>query len=308
MTLAVIVPTFRRPVALARCLASIAAQQLAPDEVVVVTRADDPEVARIATSALPACTIVEIAAPGVLAAMAAGVRASSASIVCFTDDDAVAPPQWTARIAAVFASDPAIGGVGGRDVVIDPDGAPRTAPPARRVGTLSWYGRHTGGHHRGVGPPRDVAFLKGVNAAYRRVALALPTGLRGSGAQAHFEIAVGRYVTSHGYRLVYDPSIAVEHHPGVRQGADQRERPDPSAVRDSAYNLTVSLGRSRGLARVPYALVLGDRGVPGAARGLAAAATADRATAARVWPSLCGTVAAAATLLRGGGLCYDTFC
>lgn len=306
-SVAVVVPTFRRPDALAACLEALRVQHRAPDEVVVVTRTDDPDAPVIAAAAGLLCTVLELDEPGVLAAMVAGVRATTAGVICFTDDDAVVPATWVAQIAAALEEHPLVGGIGGRDVIIDAGGVPRTEPLTTDVGRVTWFGRHVGNHHIGTGEPRDVGFLKGVNSGYRREALGLPRGLRGTGAQAHFEIAVGRFARSRGWRLVYDPALAVEHHPAARQGADQRDEPTRRAVADAAYNLVVAMGGVRGACRFPYAIALGDRGAPGLLRAAVAAAQGDHATVARLSPSLRGTTDAAAALLGGRGVTYETF-
>lgn len=242
---------------------------------------------------------------GVLAAMAAGARATGCDVVCFTDDDAVPPPDWLERLAAVLEGSELVGGAGGRDVIVadgEPDG-----PLTPDVGRVAWYGRHVGGHHLGEGPPRDVAFLKGVNAAYRRGALAIPRGLRGTGAQAHLEVAIGRHVRSLGYRLVYDPAITVAHHPAARHGDDQRGGPSRQAVFDASYNLVVAIGGVTGLARVAYATLVGDRGAPGLGRWAVAVLRSDRETARRLVPSVRGSLAGGLALARGRGVTYETF-
>ena len=291
---------------LSRCLAALGCQHLSFDEIVVATRLDDPGSAAAARASPTPCTVLELDAPGVLAAMVAGTRATSSEIVCFTDDDAVAPPDWLERLDAALAGAALVGGVGGRDVIVV-DGSPLDAPRTNDVGRVSWFGRHVGHHHLGAGSARDVAFLKGVNAAYRRRALGLPRGLRGAGAQAHFEVAVGRYAREQGYRLVYDPAICVEHHPAARQGGEQRGAPSPRAVSDAAYNLVVSIGGRTGLRRVAYAAVVGDRGAPGLVRALLAAVRGDRETARRLVPSVRGTLAGGWALLRRRGVRYETF-
>ena len=170
-TLAVVIPTYRRPRELARCLAALALQTRPPDEVVVAAF-DDPDAAGVADRAPLTCTLVAVDLPGAAAAMVAGTRATGARLICFTDDNAVPPPRWVERLEDAL-DDPTVGGAGGRDVVVD-EGSGRTEDGTRTedVGRLTWYGRHVGGHHLAEGAPRDVAFLKGVNAAYRREALA----------------------------------------------------------------------------------------------------------------------------------------
>ncbi len=187
------------------------------------------------------------------------------------------------------------------------DGVARDEPTTTRVGTVHWYGRHVGNHHLGAGLPRDVEFLKGVNCAYRRAALGLPLGLRGAGAQAHFEVAAGRFARRLGFSLLYDPSLVVEHHPADRHGGDQRRAPSDVAVADASYNLVVAIGGVRGLCRVPYAVLVGDRGAPGVARAAWALVRADRGTVARACPPCGGRWRAGSRSLRGRSLTYDTF-
>jgi GT2 family glycosyltransferase len=303
---AVIVPTYRRPEPLAQCLAALAAQDRAPDEVLVVARRGDEDSSVTAGAAPLRCTVLEIDEEGVLAAMAAGARAATSEILCFTDDDAVAPPGWITEILARFDTAPVVGAVGGRDVIFDGE-VRRVEARAQDVGRLTWFGRHVGNHHLGTGPCREVAFLKGVNAAYRRAALGIPLGLRGSGAQAHFEIAVGRHARSRGFTLVYDPALTVRHRPAGRLGEDTRADPSRVAVSDAAYNLVVGIGGVRGVVRCAYAVAIGDRGCPGVLRGLLALATRDTTTARKVAPSMSGTLAGGWALMRGRGLTYETF-
>jgi glycosyltransferase involved in cell wall biosynthesis len=303
-SIAVVVPTYRRPDALGTCLAALRDQVRPADELVVVTRSGDPgiDVARAAG----ADQVLALDEPGVLAAMVAGARATSSEVIAFTDDDAIVPTDWLVRLLAHFSSSDLVGGVGGRDAVIHSDG---TLEPARDVvvGAVTWYGRHQGHHHEGMGAPRDVSFLKGVNAAYRRAALGLPVGLRGEGAQPHFEVAVGRYARSQGWRLVYDPSVVVEHRPADRHGEDQRTGPSALAVADASYNLVVSIGGARGLLRVGYATLVGDRGAPGVLRAVRAAIQHDRETWRRLGPSARGTLLGGAALLSRRGVTYDAF-
>jgi len=305
-TLAVVIPTYRRPRELARCLAALALQTRPPDEVVVAAF-DDPDAAGVADRAPLTCTLVAVDLPGAAAAMVAGTRATGARLICFTDDDAVPPPRWVERLEDAL-DDPTVGGAGGRDVVVD-EASGRTEDGTRTedVGRLTWYGRHVGGHHLAEGAPRDVAFLKGVNAAYRREALGLPVGLRGGGAEVHLEVAVGRYARRRGYRLVFDPDATVEHRPAPRRGDDQRRAPTPSATEDAAYNLVVALGGWRGLTRVGYATVVGDRGAPGLVRAAVALVNGDETTARRLGPSVRGTLAGGWAILRRRGVSYATF-
>jgi glycosyltransferase involved in cell wall biosynthesis len=294
----VVVPTYRRPEQLARCLAGIQAQTRPADEVVVVRREDDlaSRDHLVGVSDITAVTVTE---PGVLAAMNAGVAASTSEVLAFIDDDAVPRPEWLRGLVGPL-SDPGVGGVGGRD---DVHTLPEpTLATEDEVGVITAWGKLIGGHHLGRGPARDVTVLKGVNMAFRREALALPRTLRGAGAQVHFEVATGLWARQHGWRLVYDPAIVVDHYPGPRFDPDRRERPDPVAVYDAAYNLVtclVSLQPRLTVRRALYGLLVGDAMTPGLVRALVGLARGDRAVTARLLPSLRGQSLALAHHVKG---------
>ena len=107
MTVAVVIPTRDRPDRLAAALAAIEA-----DEVVVVDSAskDRDEVARVAQAR--GARVVRCDEPGAACARNAGVRATTAPIVAFTDDDCRPQPGWVAAIEAAFTDD--VGVVAGR--------------------------------------------------------------------------------------------------------------------------------------------------------------------------------------------------
>ncbi|MFP4519012.1 MAG: glycosyltransferase family 2 protein [Oceanicaulis sp.] len=107
MSLAVLIPTFRRNDSLARALRSVFAQSLTPDEIVVAD--NDPDAgARPVVETLRAhapCPIVYIhaAEPGVANARNAGFAATRARRIAQLDDDESAPPGWLAALDAVRA-------------------------------------------------------------------------------------------------------------------------------------------------------------------------------------------------------------
>jgi glycosyltransferase involved in cell wall biosynthesis len=295
--LAVIVPTYRRPQLLGRCLDALESQTARADAVVVVHRAGDEATASV-IARRPGLTTVEVDRPGVLTAMAAGISATDATLVAFTDDDAAPRPGWLA-VVREHLSDATVGATGGRDVVDHPT---QDGPLTSDVGRLTWWGAVTGNHHLGRGPARDVDVLKGVNMAFRRDALSLPSGLRGTGAQVDFEIACCLWAAKGGWRLVYDPAAIVDHTVGPRFGADRRARPDASAVSDAAYNrlaIFLSLRPGLGLRRAAFGILVGERTTPGLLRAAAAATRGERDVLLRLKPSLSGQAAAMLDVLRG---------
>jgi glycosyltransferase involved in cell wall biosynthesis len=283
-TLSLVIPSYQRPEQLRHCLASAAAQSHSLLEIVVVIRHDDDRT-REALAGRDV-RIVEVSEPGVLAAMIAGAAASVGSIIGFSDDDATLSPTWCEQVLSTF-DDPAnedVGGLGGRDHIFD-GGSARETTLTKDVGRVSFWGRLVGNHHRGLGRVDRVHVLKGVNSAYRRSVLGLPLGLRGDGAQAHYEVAVGAYVRRRGSHLRYDANLTVEHRPAPRSDDDQRVVPSSTAVANSAFNLMRPLSASQQSRRWMYVHVVGDRACPGVLRCVVAALRSDHVTLARRAPS-----------------------
>jgi GT2 family glycosyltransferase len=155
--------------------------------------------------------------------------------------------------------------VGGRDW-LHYDG--KADDGARKVvGRVQWFGRVIGNHHLGVGGPRSVDVLKGVNCAYRRTVLqciGFDERMLGTGAQVHWELSLGLQLRRAGWKLIYDPAVAVDHYPAPRYGEDQRDRYEWT---NAAYNETLSLLEHvtpmRRLVFIIWAILVGTRSSPG---------------------------------------------
>ncbi len=304
-TISLIIPSVGRPGALQRALLAAQRQDHHFDEIVVVARTNDDETAAAANAS--GVRTVTVSEPGVLAAMSAGARATTSDLIAFSDDDAELERHWCTRVLSVFdeAANVRLGGYGGRDVIYD-DGRARPTTLTTSIGLVRSFGRVTGNHHRGTGDHHRVAMLKGVNCAYRRAAFAVPQGLRGDGAQAHFEVAIGQHLLRAGWRLRYDASLTVLHSPAPRLGEDQRQRPSDSAIYDSAFNLMRALAPTRQHVRWLYVHLVGDRNCPGVLRCLIALGSPDRS---KIWarrrPSWRATTDA--WRLRRETLSFETF-
>jgi cellulose synthase/poly-beta-1,6-N-acetylglucosamine synthase-like glycosyltransferase len=273
MRVAVLVPTFRRPAYLQRCLDGLARQVRRPDEVVVVWRkGQDPETEEILQRGVPELRDVlrpiAVNVPGLVPALAAGVSATTADVLAVTDDDAVARPEWLASLLRHYSA--GVGGVGGRDVIHTSQGivAGRTAV----VGRVTWFGRVIGNHHTGFGAPRPVDVLKGVNMSLRRELWRFDFDLVGRGAQVHSELHLCLRARQRGWKLVYDPQAIVDHYPASRPEGDERHVRAPEDVEAAAYNQTLALlaycSTPQVIARALYRLLVGDRGAPGLARAV----------------------------------------
>jgi len=270
MRVSVLVPSYRRPADLLRCLGAIGAQVRAADQVLVVARAEDDETVALAKAwqdRLP-LEIVEVDVPGQVFALNAGLRRCTGAIVAITDDDAAPRPDWLARIEGHFASDPKIAGVGGRDWIYN-DGVIALGDSAV-VGRILWFGRIVGDHHRGAGPARDVDILKGANCSFRVDAIrpiGFDTRLRGAGAQVHNDMMICLALRRAGWRLVYDPLVTVDHYLGKRHDKDQRGKLNQESTVDRAYNLRLAMNEIqpawRRMSVFTWQFAIGTKEAPG---------------------------------------------
>src|SRR5690348_12402608 len=110
----VVVPTYKRPDLLARCLSALLAQDFAAQDYEIII-ADDAncadtrqQVALIAEKARPCghtvlyIPVLSVCAHGPAAARNVGWRAARGEIIAFTDDDCIPQPQWLrAGVAAM---------------------------------------------------------------------------------------------------------------------------------------------------------------------------------------------------------------
>ncbi|MDH6061640.1 glycosyltransferase [Chrysosporum bergii ANA360D] len=263
----VLIPTYRRPLDLLRCLLALQGQTKPVDQVIIVVRDSDVEtwqfLAEFHPQGLP-LQIVEVTQPGVVAALNAGLVAVTGDIFSITDDDAAPHPDWLEKINAHFISDGCIGGVGGRDWVYH--GQKIEDGKQLIVGKLQWFGRVIGNHHLGVGEPREVDVLKGVNMSFRTQAvgqLQFDQRMRGTGAQVHFEMAFTLSLKRAGWKIIYDPHIGVDHYPAQRFDEDQRNSFNSTALINLVHNETLvileHLPRSRHMVFWLWAVFVGTR-------------------------------------------------
>jgi cellulose synthase/poly-beta-1,6-N-acetylglucosamine synthase-like glycosyltransferase len=185
---------------------------------------------------------VKVTVGGVVAALNAGLEAVKGDTVSITDDDAAPRPDWLERISAHFTSDSRIAGVGGRDWIHE--GEKLLDDSCEVVGQLQWFGRVIGNHHLGMGEPREVDVLKGVNMSFRTSAIAgsrFDQRMRGTGAQVHFEMAFTLALKRAGWKMIYDPAVAVDHYPAQRFDEDQRNNFNEVAWINLVHNETLVL-------------------------------------------------------------------
>lgn len=122
MKVAVVVPTYRRPLLLARCLVALTRQTFAADdyEIIVVDDGADTETERTVQEAAALASMrlryLRVSGRhGPAAARNLGWRTTNADIIAFTDDDTIPAADWLAAGIAAFNDD--VCGVWGRVVV-----------------------------------------------------------------------------------------------------------------------------------------------------------------------------------------------
>lgn len=237
-----VVPTVNRPGVLQRCLEALAHQEGVDVGVVVVLRPSDDATRAVVEQFRSRLTLeirfVEVA--GLAHALQQGIEHASAEIVAFTDDDAEPWPDWARQIVEAFRADDDLGAIGGRDIIAHEN----VVNVSRRVGQITLTGGMVGNHHKSGALRQEVWQLKGVNMAMRRHLVAgFPLGelVRGSGAQYGNELYLCLLVRSRGFRLVYDPSIRVNHFPAPRLIGDERRTRDLTRLRADAINRASAL-------------------------------------------------------------------
>ena len=105
-TLSVVIPSLNDAEMLRHCLAALAAQTRAPDEIIVVDNGSDDDTAEVARAA--GVRVVTEPVRGVLRATTAGFDAAQGEIIGRLDADSRPAPDWAARIEERFDADPTL--------------------------------------------------------------------------------------------------------------------------------------------------------------------------------------------------------
>jgi len=245
-----VVCTHNRATYLRRALASLAEQTLAASlfEIVVVDNASTDATRDVVEHELGSVARLRyVYEPqlGVSHARNRGWREARAPLVAFLDDDAIAPPDWLARIVACFESlDPKPGCLGGPVEPIwevpRPDWLPDALLPYLTVLDLD----------QGAGPMPRGKFLYGTNSVFPRERLADIGGYSpglgpiGSWQRSGEDTFVQKQLRARGFELRYDPALRVRHHIPA-------ERLTQRWLRRRLYLEGVSRARQQLLARAP---------------------------------------------------------
>ncbi|HEX5438859.1 MAG TPA: glycosyltransferase [Gemmatimonadaceae bacterium] len=214
LALSVVVCTRERPDDLERCLVALGAQR-APLEVIVVDNAPRTGRTRAVATRAGVRYVVE-PRPGLDCARNAGLRAATAPVVAYTDDDAVADPEWAEALLAAL-DDQSVTAVAGAILPFEIETEAQRLFERYLRGEA---GRRDQGKRRifvAPFPPAAAGHVgAGANMAFRRDALEALGGFdeafdagtltRSGGDTEMFARLLGA-----GARLVYEPGAVVRH-------------------------------------------------------------------------------------------------
>ncbi|MDR6904961.1 glycosyltransferase involved in cell wall biosynthesis [Agromyces sp. 3263] len=134
LTLSIVVPVRNDRDRLERLLASVAAQSVAPDEIVIVDNGGNGDLGPLA--ARYGCRVVPEPVVGIPAATSTGLDAASGDLLARVDADTVLPPDWVRDAHERFA-DPGVEAVTGWAWL------PSAPPLASRVLIAAYLGAYT---------------------------------------------------------------------------------------------------------------------------------------------------------------------
>jgi len=189
---------------LQRAVRSVLRQTLPPREVVLVVDCNDV-LFRRASAALEGVHVIRNADhPGLGGARNSGIGASTAPVVAFLDDDAVASPRWLEMLASPYR-DPDVSGVGG------------AIEPMWELGRPAWFPEEfdwvVGCTYRGMPESAsEVRNLIGCNMSFRRNVLdALGRFRLGYGCD-ETDLCIRLRQRWPEKKLLYLPDATVSHH------------------------------------------------------------------------------------------------
>lgn len=268
-TITVVIPTFKRPESLRRCLRSISQQELPPDDILVVVQDRDHETKNLVEKL--EIKIKKVDAPGIIFAIQSSLATITTELVAFIDDDVTLPPDWIKKAKTAFAGTPTMGALGGTDkqknLELNDD---------ITVGKITSYGKLIGNHHLASGPKRNVDFLKGCNMVIKTSVAknhsAVFNMLRGQGAQVGNDLVLSLSSRTKGYETIFDPEFYLYHHVAPRINSSQRNALDKTERSDLVFNIVlIKLTFARNFTRtivLMFQVLIGDREVPGVMRSL----------------------------------------
>jgi GT2 family glycosyltransferase len=218
--ISVIVCTHQRPDSLVRTLESLAAQDFDGFEVIVVDQSADERTRDIVEELAGRdrrFRYLHLSPPGLSRAYNAGVRASAAPLLAFTDDDCVAPENWLQSISDALAAHDEVYLVYGQVLLppdVEPDAVRRGVTPILPIPQRRVMDRKRGFRIFGMGANFAVR-----RAVFDRVG-PFDEVLGGGGQlQSSQDFDFAYRVFRCGYGTLLEPDVVVYHY-GFRSDAE----------------------------------------------------------------------------------------
>lgn len=209
MTVSVVIPNWNGRAWLPACLAAVAAQEQAPDEVIVVDNgSQDGSLAYLAQEHPHVRVIALHHNTGFAHAANAGWRSADADHVALINTDVVLAPDWLGRMVAALQADPRRGAVACKMVALQSTGRLYDAGDVlRRDGACEQRGRFMRDDGRFDEPGEVFAACAGA-ALYRRDALAAVGGFDERYFAYLEDVDLGLRLRLAGWVCGYEPAIA----------------------------------------------------------------------------------------------------
>ena len=213
-----IICTFNREQYLHKAIQSLVEQTLETElyEIIVVDNHSTDNTKKIVTEEfahIPNLRYIYEPVLGLSQARNTGWQNAKGEYIAYLDDDAIASPTWLENIIQVFESIiPTPGGVGGKIEPIweaeRPSWLPDRLLPWLTI--LDWS----------ENPIflTDYRYIAGANMAFPRFLIEkvggfqVDLGRKGKKLLSNEELLLRTQIQSHGYKIYYDPKIAVKHH------------------------------------------------------------------------------------------------
>ena len=136
-TVSVVIPSLNDARMLEQCLADLAAQTRAPDEIIVVDNGSTDDTAAVALAA--GARMIREPVRGVLRATTAGFDAARGDVIGRLDADSRPAPDWVERLEARFEADATLGALTGTGVFYGCGPVLRTLAGIVYLGGYFWF-------------------------------------------------------------------------------------------------------------------------------------------------------------------------
>ena len=217
----VIIPNWNGKQHLSRCLDSLMAQTVRPEEVIVVDDASTDDSLPLLQRSYPwVRTIALTKNRGFTAAVNAGVAASHGRVVALLNNDTELHPNWLAKLLEALSSDASVGSVASKMV--------RFTERSMLDGAGDLLSRGVSPYTRGFGEPDDGRYARreyifgacAGAALYRREVFERVGGMDEDFVAYYDDVDLAFRAQLAGFRCLYEPGAICYHKRGATSGSD----------------------------------------------------------------------------------------